>query len=337
MDDARHTHRERGARLAGWVSGLASTACALGFVLWALQQQLPEPPVAPGAIAAVLLALGAYTLATLWMCERWTELLWRADRGLSRSETYRSAALGVIGNACLPVRAGDAIRLGMASTASEKLNARSSIGMLVAERALDIGCHVFLLAAVGLVWLGPSIDGPLGHLPAIAAGLALLLAGAAAAIRLGGAALSRWRPRGQLWSFLAPVFAPLAGLRQGSARVVALSVGIWLSEILAWWAAAQAVGLELSPPQAAYVFAIATLALIAPIGFGAIGTLDAAIVLSVEALGVSATEILGFVLLLRMAFVLPSVFIAVGLGLARRLGARAARVGAAGAGEAVSP
>jgi hypothetical protein len=63
--------------------------------------------------------------------------------------------------------------------------------------------------------------------------------------------------------------------------------------------------------------------------------MDAAIVVSVEALGVSSTGVLGFVLLLRMAWVLPSVCIAVGLGLADWWSSRA-QVGS-GAREAVSP
>jgi uncharacterized membrane protein YbhN (UPF0104 family) len=330
VNEGRDRQREKRARKTKWASGLASIACAVGFVVWALHQQLPDPPTAPGALAAIALTMTAYTLATLWMCERWTALLWRGDRGLSRLETYRSAALGVIGNACLPVRAGDAIRVGLVSTASKKLSARSSLGALVAERALDIGCHLFLLVGICLAQFGPS-TGPLGRFPAVAAGLALLTAGAALVIRLGGATLSRWRPRGRLWSFLAPVFSPLTGLRRGSAELIALSVGIWLSEILAWWAAAQAVGLELNLPQAAYVFAVATLALIAPIGFGAIGTLDAAIVFSVEAIGVGATEILGFVLLLRLAFVLPSVLIAIGLWLGGLPSRRVRRMAAGGA------
>lgn len=326
--------RERGTRTAKWVSGLASCVCAVGFVFWALHQPLPNPAATPATIAATALMMGACALATLGMCERWALLLRRVDPDLPRAEAYRSAALGVIGNACLPVRAGDAIRVGLVATASEKLNARTSIGTLVAERALDIGCHVCLLTAVLLARFGPSAGGPLGRLATIAAGLGLLAVAAAIAARLGGFALSRWPPRGRLWDFLAPVFGPLAGLRTGSAGLVALSAGIWLTEILAWWAAAQAVGLEIGLPQAAYVFAIATLALIAPIGFGAIGTLEAAIVFSVDSLGVDTAAVLGFVLLLRVAFVLPSAIVAAGLGLAQRSGYRPGRVAAS---EAVSP
>lgn len=334
--DARQTQRQRRVRRASWVSGLVSSVCGVGFVIWALHQQLPDPPTAPAEVAAVLLTMCAYALVTLWMCERWAVLLWRVDRDLPKLEAYRSSSLAVIGNACLPVRAGDAIRVGLVSMASEELNARSSVGTLVAERALDIGCHVVLLTVVCLAWFGPSAGGPLGRLPVVAGALVLLAASAAVAIRLGGAVLARWQPRGRLWDFLEPVFVPLAGLRRGSGRLVALSAAIWLSEILAWWAGAQAVGLSLNLPQTAFVFAIATLALIAPIGFGAIGTLDAAIVVSVEALGVSATEVLGFVLLLRMAFVLPSALVAAGLGLSGWWSSRAGRVGAR-AGEAVSP
>lgn len=335
MDKFRQTNPERRARTAKWASALASIACTVGFVVWALQQQLPDPPSAPGEVAATLLTMGAYSLVTLWACERWALLLWRVDRDLPRNEAYRSTALAVIGNACLPVRVGDAIRVGLVATTSEELNARSGVGTLMAERVFDSSCHLVLLAAVGLAWFGPSTGGPLGRLPVIAGGLVLLVAGAAVAIRLGKVVLARWQPRGRLWDFLAPFFAPLTGLGRGSGRIALLSAGMWLSEIMAWWAGAMAVGLPLSLPQVAFVFTIAALALLVPIGFGAIGTMDAAVVVSVEALGMGATGVLGFVLLLRMAWVLPSVFITVGLGLAGWWSSRVAQVGS-GAREAVS-
>ena len=336
MDKFRPTHLEGRARTAKWVSALASTACTAGFVVWALHQQLPDPPSAPGEVVATLLTMGAYTLVTLWACERWALLLWRVDRDLPRNEAYRSAALAVIGNACLPVRVGDAIRVGMVATTSEELNARSGVGTLMAERAFDSGCHLVLLVVVCFAWLGPSTGGPLGRLPVIAGGLVLLAAAAVVAIRLGKVVLAHWEPRGRLWELLAPIFAPLTGLGRGSGRIALLSAGMWLFEILAWWVGALAVGLPLSLPQVAFVFTIAALVLLLPVGFGAIGTMDAAVVVSVEALGMSATGVLGFVLLLRMAWVLPSVFIAVGLGLAGWWNSRAAQV-EGGASQAVSP
>jgi uncharacterized membrane protein YbhN (UPF0104 family) len=287
--------------------------------LWARQQQLPHLPSTPQALAALALGIAAYTVTTLWMCERWTALLCRQDQGFPRAEGYRSAVLGQLGNMCLPLRAGDAIRAGLVTTAREKVTARSSVGMLIAERALDVGCHLTLLVLVCLGLFGPSLGGALGRIPGAVLGLALLLAGTVVAFYLGSAMLSRWGASDRVSTFLAPVLTPLVSLRHGSKKVVMLSAGIWLSELVAWWAASRAVDLNLSLAQAACVFAIAIMAMAAPIGFGAIGTLDAAIFFSVETVGAATTQVLGFVLLLRILLVLPSILIATGLWLGKRL------------------
>jgi uncharacterized membrane protein YbhN (UPF0104 family) len=310
---------QRRARRARWVRGLASCTCAIGFLLWARHQRLPDLPSTPQALAALALGMAAYTLATLWMCERWTALLCRQDEGFPRVEGYRSAVLGQLGNMFLPIRAGDAIRAGLVTAAREKVTARSSVGMLIAERALDMGCHTVLLVVVCLGLFGPSSGGALGRVPGAVAGLALLLAATMVAFFLARAMLTRWRVSGRVSTFLAPVLTPLVSLRHGSRKVVMLSAGIWLSEIVGWWAASRAVNLDLSLPQAACVFAIAIFAMVAPIGFGAVGTLDAAVIFSVDAVGVATTQVLGFVLLLRILLVLPSILIAAGLWLGRRL------------------
>ena len=334
--EAQETQQSlRRARRAKWASGLASGACAIGFVLWARRQQLPSFPGTRQSIAALILAMAAYACATLSTCERWTTLLRRIDRDLPRTEGYWSSVLGQLGNVCLPVRAGDAIRVGLVATAREKVTARSSVGVIVAERSLDAGCHTILLVAVCLGLFGPTIGGAAGRVPTVIAGLALLLVAAGAAFYIGRAILARWPANGRVATFLAPVFAPVADLRRGSRKVILLSVGLWLSEAVGWWAASRAVGLNLSPSQAACVFAIAAFALIAPIGFGAIGTLDAAIVFSVEAVGAPTAHVLGFVLLLRTVFLLPSAFIAIGLWWARRLRSRDIRQATNGAQEVV--
>jgi glycosyltransferase 2 family protein len=305
---------------AKWLSWSISSVCAVGFLLWARHQPLPDPPTTPQAIAALILAIAACISATLWLCERWTALLRRGDRAFPRVEGYRSVVLGQIGNMCLPVRASEAIRVGIVTTASEKVTVRSSIGMLVAERALDIGWHVILLVVVCLGLFGPTAGGGLGRTPTIIAGLALLLASALVAIHFGGMVASRLKTGGRVSTFLAPVFVPLSGLRHDSKDLILLSCGFWLSQIVGWWAASWAVDLDLDPLQAAFVLAIATVALVAPVGFGAVGTLDAAIVFSVGAVGAPTIEVLGFVLLLRMMFILPSVLIASSLWLTRRFG-----------------
>ncbi len=308
----------RSKSVARWASGLASGVCAIGFLLWARDQRLPHLPSTPGALAALALSVVAYTVVTLWLCERWTRLLWREDGGFSRGEGYRSAVLGQLGNVLLPMRAGDAIRVGLVSTASREITVRGGVGILVAERVLDGACHSTLLVLVVLGFFGPSI-GALGRVPAALAGLGLLAGAAAMALYLGGLALSNHRPRGRAAAFLVPVFGPLSKLRHGSGTVVLLSVGMWLGEVVAWWAAAWAMGLELGIAEAAYVLAIAVVVLIAPFGFGAIGTLDAAVLFGLGTIGVATAGMLGFVLLLRLLFVLPSLLIGAGLWLAPRI------------------
>jgi uncharacterized membrane protein YbhN (UPF0104 family) len=303
------------ARVIGW---LASATCATGFLLWARHQQIPRLPSSIEQIFALLLGVVAYTLATFGLCERWLFLLRRQASGFSRLAGYRPVVLGQLGNVFLPARAGDAIRVGVVATTHEEISMSSAVGALVAERALDIGCHAVLLVTVLVGMFGPS-TGKLGHLPTILLGLALLLGAVIALRAVGGSLLSQLDIGPLVPKLLGPLLAPLIGLRYGSRAVIALSVAMWASEIGGWWAASHAVGLNLTLLQAAYVFAIASLALIVPVGFGAIGTLDAGIYLGIRTIGVSTVPVLSFVLLLRALFILPSLMMTVGITLGRRL------------------
>ncbi len=330
-----------GAGKARLASSLVTLACAIGFLLWARHQPAPHLPSSlAGSIALVLGAI-AYTAATLGLCERCSLLLRRHAPTLPRFAAYRPVALGQLGNVFLPARAGDAIRVALLSATHEEVSGRTAIGTIVAERALDIGCHIVLLVIVLAGLFGPSI-GALGRLPAVCFGLALLAVGVLVASVLVDSVLVRVkageRTAGaarRAAAFLGPLFAPLIGLRRNGRRAVAISAAMWLGEIAGWWAAARATGLDLSFLQAAYVFAIASLALIMPVGFGSIGTLDAGILLAVRTLGLQTTAVLGFVVLLRVLFVLPSLALLAGLRLAaavrgpgalrRRAAARSAR------------
>ena len=308
---ARLQPSARRARVASW---LISGTCAIGFLLWARHQRAPRLPTNLGQGVALLLGVVAYAAATCGLCERWSLLLRRQAPGLPRFAGYRPAVLGQLGNVLLPARAGDALRGGLSATAHEEISTRTVVGTLAAERALDIGCHAVLLVVVLVGLFGPHA-GALGRVPAILAALALL-AGATVAVRVaGGSALSRLGIARRVPAFLEPLLAPLIGLRHGSRAAVLLSVAMWASEIGGWWAASHVVGLNLSLPQAAYVFAIASLALVMPVGFGSIGTLDAGILLSVKTIGVSTVPVLSFVLLLRILFVLPSLAMAAGIAL----------------------
>jgi uncharacterized membrane protein YbhN (UPF0104 family) len=313
--DLRQTRAFR-ARAVSW---LISGTCVVGFLLWARHQRVPRLPSGMAESLALLLGVVAYAVATFGLCERWSFLLRRQTPCLSRFVGYRPALLGQLGNVFLPARAGDALRVGLVAATHEEISMRTAVGTLVAERALDISCQAVLLVVVLAGMFGWPV-GELGRIPTILLGLALL-AGAISALHVVGSSVSSRLGIGQraprLWG---PLLAPLVGLRHGGRAAVLLSVVMWVSEIGGWWAASHAVGLNLSVLQAAYVFAIASLALIVPVGFGAIGTLDAGILFSVKTIGVGTAPVLSFVLLLRVLFVLPSLVAVVGIALERHMG-----------------
>lgn len=305
----------RRARLASW---LISGTCLAGFLVWAVHQPVPRLPSGFVQGLALLLGAVAYLAATLGLCERWWFLLRSHVPGVTRLTSYRPVVLGQLGNVFLPARAGDGLRVGMAAATHEGVSTRIALGAVLAERALDIGCHAILLTVVLLGMFGPSA-GALGGVPAVLLGL-VLLAGSTAAVYLAACtAASRLDVGRRMPQIFGPLLAPLLGLRDRGARAVRLSVAMWSAEVVGWWAAAHAVGLDLDISQTAYVFAVASLALIMPVGFGSIGTLDAGILFSVKTIGVGTAPVLSFVLLLRALFVLPSIALVVGIELRRRL------------------
>jgi uncharacterized membrane protein YbhN (UPF0104 family) len=295
----------RAPRLLGVV---VSVACAAGFVLWARHQPLPHLPASLRGIAALGLGISAYTVATVVLFERWTLLLRSQSPDLPKELGYRSGALSQLANAFLPVRAGDAVRIGLVSAEDGGPSTRACFGVLVAERSIDFGCHALLLTTVLVCVFGPSL-GHFGRVPAMALGAVLCIAGGALAWR--AAVPLAARIEGRFPRFLGSV----RKLRSGAGEVLALSAILWASEMVGWWAASHAVGLDLDPLQAAFVFLVAALAIALPTGFGAIGTLDAGIAFSVSTVGGGADHVLGYVLLLRMMFVMPSIGIACGLAI----------------------
>jgi uncharacterized protein (TIRG00374 family) len=327
---ARHSE-ESGRRRPGALgvrlgSSLISGACAVGFALWVRNQRLPHLPADVGGDLAVLLGVMAYSVATIGLCERWSFLLRREASSLSHFVGYRPALLGQLGNMFLPARVGDALRVGLVSTMNEEVSTVTAVGTVIAERALDIGCQTALLVVVIAGLFGPSI-GVLGRGPSIVVGVAALASVTWVAGTAGSLVSSRAAIVSKLPKFLVAFLRPLVNLRRGSRTPVLLSAMMWASEVVGWWAASRAVGLNLNPLQAAYVFAVASLAFIAPVGFGAIGTLDAAIVFSIKTAGASTAPVLSFVLLLRVFFVLPSLMAVIGIAVVGKLSRRKTRAG----------
>lgn len=277
----------------------ASLLCVVFLVLWFKDQPLPDLFATPERAAWVLAAVCFFLAAMCLAGERWHYLLRRQASASARGTAYRSIGLAEVVNMLLPMRAGDAVRIGIVCE-RERRPISGCVGVLAVERGLGLTTQLVLLGLTGALVLS--------QVPAIfrntwAAGAAvLLLAAGAAAIGWGSVALGRAVVRLAPRPAIATLAEPFAQLTPVAAMIgAALSAAIFCGEGLAWWAAARSAGLGLPLLEALFIQALATLAMIVPAGPGSVGTLDAAIALALGSVGWSADESLGFIVTLRVA------------------------------------
>jgi glycosyltransferase 2 family protein len=219
------------------------------------------------------------------------------------STTLASLLVGYLANNVLPARLGEVVRahdLGGRTGMS-----RSAIlGTIVVERVVDTFV-VVAIASVAILVL--SVRGIVASAVlvglAVTALLVVAVAAGIAAHRLPGAArvarfLGRW-PR---------VHEALVRLREGlavasSARTVGaavlLTLGSWSCTVLAFAAAAQAVGVEPTIGQAALLAAGTNLATAVPAGPGYVGTFELAAVTIGASVGIDRESALAFALLVH--------------------------------------
>jgi uncharacterized protein (TIRG00374 family) len=222
--------------------------------------------------------------------------------------TLASLLVGYLANNILPARLGEIVRsvdLGERTGLS-----RSTIlGTIVVERVVDT---VVVVGIASIAILVLSVRGIVAS--AVLVGLAvsaLLVLGIAAGIaahRLPGAErvgayLHRW-PRVRL---------VLVRLREGLAiakdartmgGAVALSVASWSCTVLAFAAAAQAVGVQPTIGQAALLAAGTNLATAIPAAPGYVGTFELAAVTIAASVGIAREDALAFAILLHVTTLL---------------------------------
>lgn len=283
--------------------GIAVSVISLAAVIvWAAHQPAPHLPSSAGAWSWLAIAIVVYVInASVVRGERWLLLL-RRNQGEAarRPDCYALSAVGYMGNNVLPARAGDAMRVvGMAPRAN--LTYRGVIGTLIAERILDVVVLVglFVVVAFGLLH---GIALPSGRRFELAVGLAV-----AAAVGLGIAAIWLAR-RGKLrhWlEFLKPMIRATVNLRgRNGAELLAFTLAIWGIELFVWWATGRAAGIDFSFLQTAYLLSLAATLSLVPSGPGYLGTLDAAVIFGVKAIGVG-DQALSYLLLLRFVLLIP--------------------------------
>jgi glycosyltransferase 2 family protein len=297
--DRRTPAAGRRLRLAGTAISVASLAVV---AWWAAHQQPPRLPSTPRELAAMGAAIVNYGITTVLRGERWRRLLVRAGAHPPGVDCQALTAVGFAGNDVLPARAGDVLRVVLMAPRAQT-GRRTVIGTLLAERVLDAAVllTLFGVLAYGVVQgagsgLGHRRTEVLAALGIVVCALAVVVWFAA---RRGGAIA-------RAVQYARPMLAATADLRSRfGLAMLGVSVVIWLLEACTWWLCGLAVNLGADPLEALYLVALASMFVLIPAGPGYAGTLDAAVVVGVRAIGGSGRAAFSYLLMLRFVLLVP--------------------------------
>ena len=284
------------------VIGLAVSAVSLiAVVWWAARQPAPSFPSSPAELWALAGAVAVYAVATALRSERWRALLRHGSAPASRLDSYALTLVGYMGNNVLPLRAGDVMRVYLMAPRA-RTTMRTVIGTLIAERLLDV---VVLLALFVLLAYGVlrGIDTPNETALGVVAA-AVLVGVIVAAIALPLA--RRTGPGRTAIDYVRPLAASTRDLRgRHGAAMVGVTVAIWLVEAACYLLVGRSVALDMSLIQSLYLIAVAGVFLLIPSGPGYAGTLDAAVLFGVRAIGGTGSEAVSYLLMLRFVLLVP--------------------------------
>lgn len=287
--------------------GLAVSAVAIVLVLQQVDLAAAWAVLRDANLAFAAAAAGCIALDVALRALRWQGLL-RPVASLPLPTVGASLLVGYLANNVLPARLGELVRshhLGDRTGVSRA----SVLGTVVVERVVDTGVLVAIASAAIVVLSVRGIVASAALLGLAATGfLVAALALALVAHRLPGAgrvlvALERWpaivRAAGRLREGLA-----VAGRPRTMAGAIGWSIAAWGATIVAFAAAGQAVGLELTWSQAALIAAGVSLVTAIPAGPGYVGTFELAAIQIAKAVGLPADPAFALALLAHAAILL---------------------------------
>ena len=262
---------------------------------------------APGWIVA---AGGFIVVDVMLRGLRWQRLIAPLGRVPYRS-MLGYLLIGYLANNLLPARLGELVRSHYLGD-REGISRTSTLGTVVVERVVDLSVVVAIAAAAILIL---SVRGIVANAVlvgvAVAALFALILAFGVAAHRLPGA--GRVATLADGWPQVRDAVANLRGGLGVAARprtvleTVVLSALAWTATILAFAAAGQAVGIELTIGQAALLGSGVALASAIPAGPASLGTFELAAVQIATSIGVPENEAFAIALIAHAASLLITV------------------------------
>jgi uncharacterized protein (TIRG00374 family) len=296
----------RGALLRALV-GIAISVLAFVLVFRSVDPQTTAD-VVRGAAPSWLLVVAVFLVVDLVVrAVRWRALL-APIRDVPLRSTLAYLLVGYLANNVLPVRLGELVRSHYVGD-REGISRATALGTVVVERVLDL-VVVVAIAAVAILVL--SIRGVVASAVlvglAIGALLALALTLGVLAHRLPGAerfarTVERWP---QVRGIASRLRAGLVVAGRPRTLAVALTLGVvaWGATLLAFAAAGQAIGVQLTIGQASLLASGVALASAIPSGPASLGTFELAAVRIGEALGVPADHAFAIGLIVHAAILL---------------------------------
>lgn len=302
---------------AAWI--IVSLLSLGAVVLWASRQQEPQMPSGAAGAFLVVASLAVYATALALRGWRWHRIMVLSGIPHRRADAYGLTLVAYAGNTVLPVRGGEVLRVAIMKTRSPA-GLPEIIGSVIAERLFDLAALAAMFAV--LTWEGVA-GAPTG-------GLAADIAAAASVAAAAGLALYVVvRRAGRFEAFAARVrpFVRASKLlaRPEGARLLGISLLIWLFEGLTLLLVANALALHLSVFEALLAAVIAALAASLPAGPAYAGSYDAGVLLTLHASGLAGGSAIGFLLLARFVVFVPVTVVGAGLLLARYGGLRLLR------------
>ena len=300
-----------GARSLLWV-GLLVSAVFTYLALRGIDFSEVREALAESNYWWLVPALAALAVAIAVRALRWQLLFRRATRPPFRA-ALSALLVGIFVNSILPARAGEAARI-VVLNQQQQTSRVEALGTVVLERALDVLCLLLLLFAISpwlppVSWLGPAAA-LAGAVAAVLAAIAWVLARFGdRPIRAALRPLARFRLVGERRLDLAGsnLAQGLVGLRDWRLLLggIALTTLSWLSLGLAMWFVLRAFDLGL-PLLAGFLVAIAVnIGMILPSSPAAVGVFEAAVLVALDAYGVTKEEALSCAIVAHVVHVVP--------------------------------
>jgi uncharacterized protein (TIRG00374 family) len=295
-------------RLAQILLGLAVSAGLLVYFFWDVDLAVIAARLRGTLWTFLALSIGL-NFVSMWVrARRWAYLF---PPGPQPSHLFRSLLIGYMGNNLLPLRAGEVVRVYVASRHGPRF--WTTFATVVVERVLD-GLALGLIVAGLLLVVPVSAEMRWSIAIFLALDLAALLllvmiAAAPGVCRVLIETLFHrvaWLER-RLMALLGTMTEGLRGLRApGHAIPLALtSVGVWFFLALSVWAAMHSAHLDLPLVASWVVLAFLGLGVSLPSSPGFVGVIQAATVLALALFAVPRAEALSFSLLLHASQFFP--------------------------------